>query len=58
MSDSVFRNYIAGEWVEGNKGSVANISPADISDVVGQYAQADKAQTEAAIVAAAAGQLA
>ena len=57
MSDSVFRNYIAGEWVEGNKGSVANISPADTSDVIGQYAQADKAQTEAAIAAAAAGQL-
>lgn len=57
MSDSVFRNYIAGEWVEGNKGSVANISPADTSDVIGQYAQADKAQTEAAIEAARAGQL-
>ena len=56
MSESVFRNYIAGEWVEGNKGSVANISPADISDVIGHYAQADKAQTEAAIAAAAAGQ--
>lgn len=56
MSDSVFRNYIAGEWVEGNKGSVANISPADTSDVIGQYAQADKAQTEAAIAAAAKGQ--
>lgn len=57
MSDSVFRNYIAGEWVEGNKGSVANISPADTSDVIGQYAQADKAQTEAAIAAATAGQV-
>ena len=57
MSDSVFRNYIAGEWVEGNKGSVANISPADTSDVIGHYAQADKAQTEAAIAAAAAGQV-
>ncbi len=57
MSDTVFRNYIAGEWVEGNNGSVANISPADTSDVIGQYAQADKAQTEAAIAAAAEGQL-
>jgi len=56
MSDSVFRNYIAGEWVEGNNGSVANISPADLSDVIGQYAQADKAQTEAAIAAATKGQ--
>ena len=55
MSDSVFRNYIAGEWVEGNKGSVANISPADISDVVGQYVQAVKAQPEAAMDEATAG---
>ncbi|MBY4675395.1 aldehyde dehydrogenase family protein [Marinobacterium arenosum] len=57
MSDSVFRNYIAGEWVEGNNGSVANISPADTSDLIGYYAQADKAQTEAAIAAAAKGQI-
>ncbi|EAR60206.1 aldehyde dehydrogenase family protein [Neptuniibacter caesariensis] len=56
MSDSVFRNYIAGEWVEGSKGSVANISPADTSDVIGHYAQADKVQTEAAIAAAQEGQ--
>ncbi|WP_286237839.1 aldehyde dehydrogenase family protein [Neptuniibacter halophilus] len=56
MSDSVFRNYIAGEWVEGNNGSVANISPADTNDLIGHYAQADKAQTEAAIAAAHKGQ--
>lgn len=56
MSDSVFRNYIAGEWVEGNNGSVANISPADTSDVIGHYAQADSVQTEEAIAAAQKGQ--
>lgn len=56
MSDSVFNNYIAGEWVKGNNDSVANISPADTSDLIGHYAQADKAQTEAAIAAAAIGQ--
>lgn len=56
-SDSIFRNYIAGEWVEGSKGSIANISPADTNDVVGHYAQADKAQTEAAIAAAEQGQI-
>lgn len=56
MSKSIFRNYIAGEWVEGNKGSVANISPADIKDIIGHYAQADKIQTEAAISSAAIGQ--
>ena len=56
MSESIFRNYIAGEWVGGNKGSVANISPADTSDLIGHYAQADKAQAETAIAAAAEGQ--
>ncbi|WMC11136.1 aldehyde dehydrogenase family protein [Oceanimonas pelagia] len=55
MSDSVFRNYIAGEWVEGPK-TIANISPADLSDVIGHYAQADAAQTRAAIEAAIRGQ--
>ncbi|GAA3560089.1 aldehyde dehydrogenase family protein [Marinobacter xestospongiae] len=55
MSDSVFRNYIAGEWVDGAS-TVANISPADISDVIGYYAQADATQTEAAIAAAIQGQ--
>ncbi|MBO1518087.1 aldehyde dehydrogenase family protein [Oceanisphaera pacifica] len=56
MSNSVFRNYIAGEWVEGPS-SIANISPSDLSDVIGHYAQADVAQTQAAISAATQGQL-
>jgi aldehyde dehydrogenase (NAD+) len=33
-----------------------NINPSDMSDIVGEYAQADKAQTEAAIAAAKAAQ--
>ncbi|MFK0572047.1 aldehyde dehydrogenase family protein [Endozoicomonas sp.] len=57
MSDSVFKNYISGQWVAGNKKPIANISPADITDVVGHYAQADQEQTHAAITAAKAGQL-
>lgn len=56
MSDSVFRNYIAGEWVDGNKDNIDNISPADTKDNIGTYAQADKAQTLAAIEAAKQGQ--
>ncbi|WP_417505670.1 aldehyde dehydrogenase family protein [Marinomonas gallaica] len=56
MSDSVFRNYIAGEWVDGNKNNIDNISPADTKDNIGKYAQADKAQTLAAIEAAKLGQ--
>ena len=42
---NAFRNYIAGEWVEGAGVSV-NRNPSDGSDVVGEYAQADAAQTE------------
>ncbi|WP_028304543.1 aldehyde dehydrogenase family protein [Oceanospirillum maris] len=56
MSNNVFKNYIAGEWVDGAKGTVANISPADLSDTIGHYAQADQAQAEAAIAAAEKGQ--
>jgi alpha-ketoglutaric semialdehyde dehydrogenase len=45
------KNFIAGEWVEGASAK-DNINPSDVSDVVGTYAQADKAQTLAAIAAA------
>mgnify|MGYP000515967710 CR=1 FL=1 len=57
MSDTVFRNYIAGEWVDGNSKNIDNISPADTNDIIGTYAQADKSQTLAAIAAAKQGQL-
>ncbi len=45
------RNFIAGEWVEGSSAK-DNISPSDVTDIVGSYAQADKAQTLDAIAAA------
>nr|WP_161957142.1 aldehyde dehydrogenase family protein [Aestuariivirga litoralis] len=48
---ALHRNFINGEWLEG-KGVRENINPSDVSDIVGEYAQADKAQTEAAIAAA------
>ena len=47
----LFRNYIGGEWLAGATVNV-NRSPSDTSDVVGEYAQADAAQTRAAIAAA------
>lgn len=56
MSESIFCNYINGEWVEGSS-SLANISPADTSDVIGHYAQANQEQAEAALDAAIKGQL-
>ena len=52
---ALHKNFINGEWLEG-KGVRANINPSDVSDVVGEYAQADKAQTEMAIAAAKAAQ--
>ena len=48
---ALHKNYINGEWVEG-KGVRENINPSDLSDVVGEYAQADRAQAETAIAAA------
>ncbi len=45
------QNFIAGAWVDGT-GVTQNINPSDVSDVVGDYTQASKAQTEEAIAAA------
>ncbi len=47
----LFKNYIAGEWVAG-KSVTANRNPSDISDVIGEYAQADAEQARTAIAAA------
>ncbi len=44
-------NLIAGEWLAGS-GLRRNINPSDTSDLVGEYAHADAAQTELAIRAA------
>jgi aldehyde dehydrogenase (NAD+) len=44
-------NYIAGEWVPGSN-VTRDINPSDLSDVVGEYAQADAKQVEQAIAAA------
>src|SRR5438874_330138 len=47
-----FQNYIAGEWVAG-KSATPNRNPSNLTDVIGDYAQADAEQANAAIVAAA-----
>ncbi|TCD24464.1 aldehyde dehydrogenase family protein [Pseudomonas sp. IC_126] len=46
-----YDNYIDGQWVTG-KNYQANINPSDLADVIGEYAQADAAQVEAAVTAA------
>jgi len=48
---ALHKNFINGEWV-ASLDAKENINPSDVSDVVGEYAQADKAQTEAATAAA------
>jgi len=45
------KNFIGGEWIDGS-GLTRNINPSNTNDVVGEYAKADKAQTEKAIAAA------
>ena len=51
MATQQHSNYIAGEWVTGASTS-RDVNPSDLSDVVGEYAQADQKQTEHAIGAA------
>lgn len=46
-----FPNYINGEWVTGSSWT-PNRNPSDLSDVIGEYATADVAQTNAAVAAA------
>jgi acyl-CoA reductase-like NAD-dependent aldehyde dehydrogenase len=48
---SRFQNYIGGQWVDGSNWT-PNRNPSDLSDVLGEYAQADAEQTNAAIAAA------
>src|SRR5216683_896857 len=45
------RNFIGGDWVAGAE-TARNINPSDLSDVIGEYARADRAQADAAIGAA------
>ena len=46
-----FDNFIAGDWVQGGQ-TRPNVNPSDTNDIIGDYAQADAAQTEQAIAAA------
>ena len=48
--EELHRNYIAGEWREGE--ATPNINPSDTNEVIGHYARADAEDTRAAIAAA------
>lgn len=45
------RNYIGGEWVAAAN-AAPDINPSDLSDVVGEYARASRADAETAVAAA------
>src|ERR1700694_1667797 len=47
----IHRNFIGGDWVGGAE-TARNINPSDRSDVIGEYARADRAQADTAIGAA------
>lgn len=51
MSIQKFDNLINGQWVTGAKYS-PNINPSNLTDVIGDYAQTDVAQLDAAVYAA------
>ena len=54
---TIQKNYIAGAWHEG-AGSIENVSPSDLDDVIGQYAQASETDLESALTAAGSAQTA
>src|ERR1700739_2405245 len=49
--NAILKNFVGGEWVDGS-GITRNINPSNTNDVVGEYARADRTQTEKAIAAA------
>ncbi len=50
------QNYIAGQWRDGAT-TVKNVNPSDLSDVIGEYAQATPQDLEDALAAAETGQI-
>ena len=50
------QNFIADSWCNGNT-RVENINPSNIGDVMGHYAQADRAQLDIALDAARSAQM-
>ncbi|MGB2534856.1 MAG: aldehyde dehydrogenase family protein [Candidatus Puniceispirillum sp.] len=52
---AVQKNFIAGEWLEGDS-TIENRNPSDLGDLIGTYAQASQAQLDKAFEAAEAAQ--
>ncbi len=51
MGADTFGNFIGGRWQAGAS-EIENRNPSDLSDLIGSYAQADRAQAESAVAAA------
>ncbi len=51
MTTQQHSNYINGQWIAGATWT-KNTNPSDLNDVIGEYSQADVAQTEQAVAAA------
>ena len=51
MAEQVYKNWIGGEWVAGES-TVRNMNPSDLSDCIGEFAQASADQASQAIKAA------
>ncbi len=53
MSEEVYRNFIAGEWVDSAAGETFfNLNPADTGDVIGRFQDSNRADAGHAIAAA------
>ena len=52
MHMSQYKNLINGEWVSASAGTSANLNPSDLGDVIGEYAQGDASDVNAAVAAA------
>ncbi len=53
---AINKNYIAGDWAAGEQ-CIENRNPSDLSDIIGEYAQASKQQLDDALNAAKKAQL-
>ena len=48
---AAFKNYVAGDWVDSSQ-AIINRNPADLAEVVGEYARGDNALVRQAVAAA------
>ena len=47
-----YKNYINGEWVDGNNGTFESVNPCNLSEIIGHFPMASRAQAFGALDAA------